>query len=282
MTQCISSPLVTVYIPTCNRPSLVRRAVESVLSQTYEKIEIIVVDDGFDTPAEDALSDLITSRSIKYLRNEAPSGAQYSRNKAIENAKGTFITGLDDDDFFVSNRIEELLAHTNEKYSFVSSGYRVIYEDFERAEHNSNCLISMNDILRSNIVGNQVLVRTSYLRDLGGFDKDLPAWQDYDMWIRLIRKYGSGIRVGQPLYVVDKSHPHERISGKTDKVDKAYSLFIAKHCEYRSKKYRSYLKISHMHYHLDDITLMDMVATFFGGAYKRSLGLMARKYGVKS
>ncbi len=282
MSELLSQPLVTVYIPTHNRAELVCRAVESVQKQSYRNIEIIVVDDGSTDSTYEALSGYIAASEIVYLKNDVPKGAPYARNRAIQNAKGKFITGLDDDDFFLSGRIESLLENYDDKYSFISSGYKVIYEDFERPEHNGDRVVTLDDILRANVVGNQVLVKVECLRQLGGFDNDLPAWQDYDMWIRLIRRYGSGFRVGKALYVVDKSHPHERISGNTDKVDKAYELFLSKHLEFKERKYFSYLKVSHMHYHLDKASLKEVLTTFAGGAYKRSLGLIARKYGVKA
>ena len=98
-------PLITVYIPTHNRSILLKRAVDSVLRQTYENFEIIICDDGSSDNTADYLVDLASrDHRVKFIRNNEPKGACFSRNRCIELAKGEFITGLDDDDEFVENR----------------------------------------------------------------------------------------------------------------------------------------------------------------------------------
>src|SRR5690606_21493496 len=99
-------PLVTVYIPTYNRLNLLRLAVVSVLNQDYENIELIVVDDGSSDGTVEFLSVLSAKESgVRYLVNEKNAGACVSRNRAIEIARGEFVTGLDDDDYFFPERI---------------------------------------------------------------------------------------------------------------------------------------------------------------------------------
>ncbi|ENM5895056.1 glycosyltransferase family 2 protein, partial [Vibrio mimicus] len=109
---------VSIYMPTHNRANLVVRAVESVLKQSYKNIELIVVDDGSSDNSYELLSKIKDNRLI-ILRNDKPKGACYSRNRAIEQATGKYITGLDDDDYFNENRIEILLRAFDENYSFV-------------------------------------------------------------------------------------------------------------------------------------------------------------------
>src|SRR5690606_1394413 len=100
----------TVYIPTYNRVELLKRAVESVRQQTYQNLDIIIVDDCSKDSTHEYLKEITKQDSrIRYFIKEKNSGACVSRNIAIENARGDFITGLDDDDYFLNSRIEFFL-----------------------------------------------------------------------------------------------------------------------------------------------------------------------------
>src|SRR5690606_27836296 len=93
--------LVTIYIPTYNRCHLLQRAVDSVLSQTHTDLEIIIVDDGSTDGTHDWLAQLAQQEPrVRYILKPENSGACVSRNIAIEQARGEFVTGLDDDDHF--------------------------------------------------------------------------------------------------------------------------------------------------------------------------------------
>src|SRR3954466_15167188 len=100
--------LVSVYIPTRNRRALVERAIKAVLEQDYRELEVIVVDDAStdDTPAFLKAAAAADSR-LTFFANDRPSGAPAARNRAIAAAKGAFVTGLDDDDYFEPTRSEE-------------------------------------------------------------------------------------------------------------------------------------------------------------------------------
>src|SRR5580700_7537460 len=95
--------LVSVYIPTRNREAFLARAVRSVLQQTYTNIELIVVNDG-STDQTETLLDQVQQEDRRlvpvHIRESA--GPSAARNIAIKMARGTFVTGLDDDDEFVS------------------------------------------------------------------------------------------------------------------------------------------------------------------------------------
>ena len=90
------SPLVSIYIPTYNRLDILKRAIRSVLDQSYAKLELIVVDDCSTDSTNEYLEDL-SKRDFRlvHLRNSDNQGACVSRNRAIEYARGEFITGLE-------------------------------------------------------------------------------------------------------------------------------------------------------------------------------------------
>ena len=116
-------PLISVIITTHNRNDLLRRAVQSILSQTYSKLEIIVVDDGSNPSAEEIIHsiDLPMGMKLSYFRHDTSRGACAARNTGIQASKGEYIIGLDDDDTYRPNRIEKLYNVMSDEYAFVAS-----------------------------------------------------------------------------------------------------------------------------------------------------------------
>lgn len=228
-----SNPLVTVYIPTFNRVELLKRAVESVRQQTYQNLEIIIVDDCSKDGTHEYLEEIKKQDSrIRYFIKEKNSGACVSRNIAIENAKGEFITGLDDDDYFLENRLETFINEWSDKdiCLFSNISYKRSANSFQSNYRQAmKTLVSQKDLLKANHIGNQVFTKTKNLKDLGGFDPHMQVWQDLELWYRLT-SLGRARRVRKELYIMDISHPHERISHKKgDKVKSSYKYFIQKH-----------------------------------------------------
>ena len=229
-----SNPLVTVYIPTYNRVELLKRAVESVRQQTYKNLEIIIVDDCSIDGTYDYLKEIAEQDArIRFFLKEKNSGACVSRNIAIENAKGEFITGLDDDDYFISNRIEIFIKNWSNQYSSIFSNSFI---KMNNGRLTSNKRITMKkyisylDLVKVNQIGNQIFTKTAYLKKIDGFDTKLKMWQDVECWFRLLKEYGKAKRIYFNLYVVDISHPHERITkNRIEKVLDTYEYFCNKH-----------------------------------------------------
>lgn len=228
-------PLVTIYIPTYNRLELLKRAVGSALSQDYKNIELIIVDDGSLDGTVDYLESLIRENNkVKYMVNQSNFGACVSRNRAINAAAGELITGLDDDDYFLPGRISTLVAAWNQRgrnIVAVCSNSLILEKDRKAKKTRRPKIIKRSDLIDSNYIGNQVLTETKKLREIGGFDQNFPAWQDLELWYRLLKLSGDRVEcVKNASYVVDMSHPHERIStGRIEKIEKSFQLFSEKH-----------------------------------------------------
>lgn len=226
-------PLVTVYIPTYNRLELLKRAVKSVQDQTYQNLEIIIVDDCSTDGTQEFLPQLANEdQRIRYFIKEQNSGACVSRNIAIENSTGAFITGLDDDDYFKENRIKEFVDNWEDKYNLLFSNLL-----YKKSENNFQTnyrfamknIVSQKDLLKANHIGNQIFTKTEKLKGNGGFDSNMLVWQDLECWYRVLGS-GLGKRIVKELYVVDISHEHERISNnKGTKVSQTFDYFCRKH-----------------------------------------------------
>ncbi|TVU75454.1 glycosyltransferase [Vibrio tasmaniensis] len=223
--------IISIYIPTYNRCELLKRAVFSVLNQCYSNIEIIIIDDGSTDGTIKFLEEISNiNHNVKFLVNEENSGACYSRNRAIEISKGHFITGLDDDDYFLPGRLTAFVEAWKNKDDnvillFDNSLIRTS-TGFSHKNHPST--VVKEDLLIQNCIGNQVFTTKDTFIKTNFFDVDMPAWQDLDCWFRML-SFGDAVNINVCSLVIDMSHPHERITqGKVSKVFEACDLFSNK------------------------------------------------------
>jgi glycosyltransferase involved in cell wall biosynthesis len=229
-------PLVSIYVPTYNRIELLRRALSSVLSQSYQNIEVIVVDDKSSDGTQAFLTEMAKQDvRVKPILKQLNSGACISRNLAIESAKGEFITGLDDDDYFLPGRIAYFVEnrHLLIKYSFLYTQFLILTKNGQHKKTRYLNIvmpneISSQDLLFKNIIGNQCFTYTQRIKEAGKFTPDMPAWQDMDLFYRLLNhsELKKARLLRQSLYVQDTSHDLNRITlSNKDKIHRAFTLF---------------------------------------------------------
>lgn len=187
-----NQPLVSVIIPTYNRPVQLKETIESVLSQTYKNLEIIVVND-----AGQDVSDLLSSfkdRRISYFVHDENKGLAGARNTGLENAGGDYIAFLDDDDIFYQNHIETLINGIMQTGAGVvyADAYRCIQkkEDGKYVEDRKELQYSFDYSQRLLFVMNIAPVQCfMFSRDLLAsgvmFDESLTTHEDWDFWIQL-------------------------------------------------------------------------------------------------
>lgn len=232
-----SNPLVTVYIPTYNRVDLLKRAVESVLQQTYKNLEVIIVDDCSTDGTHAYLLEIVQKdKRVHYFIKENNSGACVSRNIAINNAHGEFITGLDDDDYFLESRVQNLINfYYNSGEDFLCTAF-LIKNKYNLLKSNGyEGLITFDMMKNKNMVDNQIFARKKYFEMMNGFDEKAPAWQDYDLWFRMIENVKPCYRLADYTYVKDISHEKSRIT-MSSKAYQGYLYFIEKHNSKLTKK----------------------------------------------
>jgi len=208
-----SDPVVSVYLPTRNRAALLAGAIDSVLRQNCTDLELIVVDDA-STDATAAVLAAAARRDprVRVLRRDRVGGPAAARNTAIRSARGEFITGLDDDDRMLPGRVGALLAAYRDEYSLVCSPAWIHGGHWARPQFPGAMLVTLDALLCRNEIGNQVLTRTTRLIEAGLFDETLAAWEDYDLWTRLVQRYGPALRLAEPSFVCREDPQAERIS----------------------------------------------------------------------
>jgi glycosyltransferase involved in cell wall biosynthesis len=216
-------PLISVYLPTRNRAALLPRAIGSVLSQTHRDFELLAVDDASTDDTWSILCGFAArDPRVRIFRLDQQSGAPVARNRAIREARGPFITGLDDDDEMLPERLAVLLAAHRDEHAFVCSASYLNAGGWVRLTGGGDGLITLSDQLYSDKVGNQVFARTERFRAVGMFDESMLAWQDYDLWTRLIQRFGPALRIKQPTYVVRRNEGFSRVSENASRGARQY------------------------------------------------------------
>ncbi|WP_413728003.1 glycosyltransferase [Sodalis sp. RH19] len=233
---------ISIYIPTYNRPDFLDRALASVERQTYKNLQVLICDDGSDKNYEEIYEKYKNSFSdLILLRNESSRGACHSRNRMIQIADGEYITGLDDDDEFLPDRIETFVqAKELSEYAYLCAGQLTKTKTGIYRQPHQPGKIELSHLFNRNYVGNQVFVKTEAFRMINGFDESLPAWQDYDAWVRLTQSIGSGFKLPCHTYQLNIDHEEGRIS-TSPKAKMGYELFLQRYDCFLSKGNRSSL-----------------------------------------
>lgn len=213
-------PLVSIYMPTKDRLGLLQQAVESVLRQTYPHIELIVTNDGSEDGTRAWLDELARRDArVRAIHHDRPTGAPQARNEAILSASGTWVTGLDDDDQFEPERIERFVAEA-ERLDAAGVRWSGLYSlETIESPTGSRVLpkpasVDIQDLFRFNHIGNQLFARRETFTAAGLFDPGMPAWQDLELFMRIVGKFGPAYLVSQPLYLLADDERPDRISKK--------------------------------------------------------------------
>lgn len=200
-------PVISVVIPTHNRPLWLRRAVDSALGQSFREIEVIVVDDGSTPPAElDALQD----PRLRILHHDTPRGGAAARNTGVSAAQGEFIAFLDDDDLWLPTKLQRQLLAIGNSAAILCASIRESDGRLDRYFVADE--IRLKDVKRGFVFGagtSTILIRSDVMRRLG-FDDSLPCNQDWDLLMRLVSA-GRVRYLSEPL-VVFNNGVHERIT----------------------------------------------------------------------
>lgn len=237
--------LVSAVITTRNRLEYLKRAIDSVFSQTYTNIECIVVSDASTDGTDDYCKSRSDIRFISIPQNESR-GGNYARNLGIKASKGKFVAFLDDDDAWLPSKTEKQLALMEEKKcdcvyclrmaEYVKNG-TVQLRKMESLRHKLEGDLSKK-IFRHWIASTSCLmVKKQLLDDIGGFDENLFKIQEFELMIRIAQLTPIYYYHSEPLilYTSNKYDPN-RITNDPERI------FVAR--KYIETKHRTLLKKS--------------------------------------
>ena len=254
-------PLVSVIIPTYNRGWVVQEAIDSVLDQDFRDYELIVVDDGSDDNTREILG--AYGKAITVLQ-QSNRGVSAARNRGIAEAAGRLIAFLDSDDLWLPRKLatqvkffaenaDAVINQTQEIW--IRNGVRV---NPKKRHHKFSGMIFERSLALCLVSPSAVMIKKSLFDAVGVFDENLPACEDYDLWLRVSCRY--------PVHLMDSPLIIKR-GGHDDQLSKAAGL----------DKYRiqSLMKIidsdllTPQQYKAAVITLKEKSEVYAGGCRKR-------------
>jgi len=191
-------PTVTAVVPTCNRPTLLRRALRSIAAQELPPAEVIVIDDG-NGANERLTRDAAEQSGLKRIlvrANSHAKGASGARNTGAELATGELLAFLDDDDEWLPSYLSQAVGHCNwSELDVVCTPLLCQFDDgVDRLSKSAPDRLAPELFLTRNpgLGGSNLIIRRSLYREIGGFDESLPSCNDLDLGVRLSLR--SGVR----------------------------------------------------------------------------------------
>ena len=219
-------PKVSVIIATYNRAELLPRAVNSVLNQTLDEYEIIIVDDASSDNTQQIIAGFEDPR-IRSVRQEVNCGQSVATNVGIARARGEYVTLLDDDDEWPADRLSRMAAILDDAPPNVGLvyGWRISVDDstgeiVEHPHHTYEGDRFFEEMLTNNfLVGGGVLMaRTSAARTIGGYDENMYVHKDWDFVARVALKYDVAV-CPTVVRIFHINHGYTRISDYTTETE---------------------------------------------------------------
>ncbi|MCE7979657.1 MAG: glycosyltransferase family 2 protein [Caldilinea sp. CFX5] len=234
------SPIFSVIIPTYNRAFLLARAIHSVLEQTFQGFELIIVDD-FSTDNTFSIVESFIDPRIIYLRHTHNKGAAATRNSGIKYARGEYVAFLDDDDEYFPQFLMEMnlaLSATSPNVGFAwcstltvrdsADGEQKVWEGAWQPTY-QNRDQAYRSFLHSRRIGTNcgLTIRSTCFDVVGLFDETMSKAEDTDFLIRIVRHFDFTVI---PVTLV-KVHQHTgtRLTFYDRRMAEAYELIIQKH-----------------------------------------------------
>lgn len=229
-------PLVTAVVTTYDRPELVKRAVESVLDQTYAPLEFLIVEDGTDSGVAAWLRETDHS-PVRYVRHADNQGLAAARNTALALADGDYVAFLDDDDAWKPDRIARQVSLLKSLSPLERRRVAVVYCGVEsrqdgavqsilHPENDGNLAASIRDCGAST-VQSACLFRRAALLNVGGYDEELPSSIDHDIWMSLAVA-GYEVRALDEPLVVSFDDFADSMMTNTDQRIRGVRMYVAK------------------------------------------------------
>lgn len=264
-------PLVSIILPTYNCAAFLHYSIGSILLQTYDSYEIIVIDDGSTDNTKKILNPFI--QRIKYIRSEQNKGLPTARNIGIRSALGKYIAFIDADDIWLPEKLQTDIEYfkTHSELSMVYSKHvnidekgRVLDEASKRRLPSGNVFAELFSE-QNFIITSSVVVRKEVFETTGLFDEQLFNCQDWDMWLRIAFYFKVG-GINTPL-VKYRHNPHSLSKNRNNVlkyqkiiIDKTYNNFKDKENGIDEKLYKKrlashYAKVGRYYLRIGDKSL---------------------------
>jgi glycosyltransferase involved in cell wall biosynthesis len=181
--------MISIIIPSYNSEKSICRALNSIINQTYNNFEIIIVDDGSTDNTKELIKSFLENKTVQYTyiyqKNSGPSSA---RNNGVINAKGEYIAFLDSDDEWHPQKLEiQIKVIEENNLTFLASTYQ--YDEFEdknlNKQINLKCFSFNQLLIKTQFSTPGIIIKKDLFLKLGGFDHNMKYAEDNDLWLRL-------------------------------------------------------------------------------------------------
>jgi glycosyltransferase involved in cell wall biosynthesis len=274
----INLPSVSVIMPTFNHASYIRNAIESVLAQTYNNFEIIIID-NYSKDSTESIVSSYTDERIRYYKFKNNGVIASSRNYGIKMSRGEIIAFLDSDDTWYVEKLNVCLRHFNESVDIVYHDLKIDGKTqlFSRNILKSRILsrpVLIDLLVNGNTISNSsVVVRKNIVKKVGRIDesKKMIAAEDYNLWLKIAETTDNFFYIPKILgsYLIG----NEKISNKNMSVcSRNASYMFKKHLNKKQLiRYNSILSYANGRYFFlkkeYDVAMPFLIKSFKGGAF---------------
>ena len=200
MNRQAQSPTVSVMIPYYNCKEYIVETIQSVLSQSHQNFEIIIVDDGSDPEHADYLKGFLADKPAIRYAVQNNQGVAAARNHAARLAGGKYFLFLDSDDLILPDYIEKCVTVLENNPDCKLVYPLAEYFDAQEGLWNLPDYDGLESLLKGNRIPIISMHRAEDFVSLGGFDENLTTHEDWDLWIRLLSNGGTVIRIPEVLF----------------------------------------------------------------------------------
>jgi glycosyltransferase involved in cell wall biosynthesis len=232
--------LVSIILPTYNGKDFLKKSIESCLKQSYQNIELIIVNDCSTDSTEEIILSYADSR-IKYIKNETNQRLPKSLNIGFKNASGDYLTWTSDDNYFDENAIAKMaLALEEQKVDLVCAPYFTI--DNNELITGERTVGKQSDVLIDNVVKACFLYKKEVHQKLNGYNPALFLVEDYDFWIRASFENFKFHQLNEKLYYY-RFHDNSLTETRRNDISKALHNLLKEHeVLFREKNKEEFLK----------------------------------------
>lgn len=195
------APLITVYITNYNYGLFIQQSVESLLNQTFQDFEVIIIDDGSTDNSKEIIENYSQNPKVSIIHQQNK-GLNKTNNIALRAARGKYIMRLDADDYLETNALEVMSAalENDSSLGLVFPDYYIVDKEgnelYIEQRHSFDKDVRLFD---QPAHGACTMIRTEFLREVGGYDEQYRCQDGYELWIKFVTRY-KVTNINNPLF----------------------------------------------------------------------------------
>lgn len=230
---------ISIIIPFYNNKSTIKETLDSVINQTYTNTEIILVDDGSTEKIEEDIKPYLSEKNILYFRQNNK-GVSFARNFGASISTGDYLVFLDADDLIEKTYLEKCIGefNKNQNVKIVYSLAKIFGRDNKIWELGS--FTNLKNFLIGNCIFVSAMIKKIDFENINGFDTKLDFYEDWDLWISILKDGGDVIQIQEYLFFY---RTHANYSSASDKAAKSKNIHTKNRFKIYSKHYDLYEKL---------------------------------------